>query len=240
VLLDDPMKLPKSSAGTVRYHRDAATEARDSITLWSASRQLVPGNVQRTSWDYKSASVAQASETSIVDQGEAGNDLAQLLRDAVIDVPQAGDSWSDYERVSKARMLAHELRSANVDAVSGVRDLAVGRWFELTGHPEVDTHAPRDPQRSSRRGCHLLLVKRHVLRVVPNHGRHIVHQFLARAIAIFFHATQHLQTVATSNPIHQKLDELVYVVGAERRCLLQQRREFRRPERITWMRMVVV
>lgn len=51
VLLDDPMKLPKSSAGTVRYHRDAATEARDSITLWSASRQLVPGNVQRASWD---------------------------------------------------------------------------------------------------------------------------------------------------------------------------------------------
>jgi type VI secretion system secreted protein VgrG len=74
------MKLPKSSAGTVRYHRDAATEARDSITLWSASRQLVPGNVQRASWDYKSATVAQASETSIVDQGEAGNDLAQVRR----------------------------------------------------------------------------------------------------------------------------------------------------------------
>ncbi|NPT54568.1 type VI secretion system Vgr family protein [Paraburkholderia elongata] len=146
VLLDDPMKLPKSSAGTVRYHRDAATEARDSITLWSASRQLVPGNVQRASWDYKSATVAQASETSIVDQGEAGNDLAQLLRDAVIDVPHAGDSWSDYERVSKARMLAHELRSANVDAVSGVRDLAVGRWFELTGHPEVDTHPQEERQ----------------------------------------------------------------------------------------------
>jgi len=130
VLLDDLMKLPQSSAGTVRYHRDAATEARDSITLWSASRQLVPGNVQRASWDYKSASVAQASETSIVDQGEAGNDLAQLLRDAVIDVPHAGDSWSYYERVSKARMLAHELRSTSVDGVSGVRDLAVGRWFE--------------------------------------------------------------------------------------------------------------
>nr|WP_235993683.1 type VI secretion system Vgr family protein [Paraburkholderia solitsugae] len=146
VLLDDPMKLPKSSAGTVRYHRDAATEARDSITLWSASRQLVPGNVQRASWDYKSATVAQASETSIVDQGEAGNDLAQLLRDAVIDVPHAGDSWSDYERVSKARMLAHELRSANVDGVSGVRDLAVGRWFELTGHPEVDTHPQEERQ----------------------------------------------------------------------------------------------
>ncbi|MDE0839999.1 MAG: hypothetical protein OSB41_13230 [Kiritimatiellae bacterium] len=78
------------------------TDARDSITPWSASRQLAPGNVQRASWDYKSATVAQASETSSVDQGETGNDLAQVLRDAVIDVPHAGDSWSDYERVSTA------------------------------------------------------------------------------------------------------------------------------------------
>jgi type VI secretion system secreted protein VgrG len=140
VFLDDPMKLPKSAAGTIRYHRDAATEERDSVTLWSASRQLVPGNIQRASWDYKSATLAQSNETNIVDQGEAGNDLGQLLRDSAIDVPHAGDSWADYERVSKTRMLAHELRAANVDAVSGVRDLAVGRWFELTGHPEVDTH----------------------------------------------------------------------------------------------------
>ncbi|MFM0414372.1 type VI secretion system Vgr family protein [Paraburkholderia aromaticivorans] len=146
VLLDDPMKLQKSSAGTVRYHRDAATEERDSITLWSASRQLVPGAIQRASWDYKSAAVTQATETSIVDQGEAGNDLGQLLRDSVIDVPHAGDSWADYERVSKARMLAHELQAANIDAVSGVRDLAVGRWFELTGHPKIDTRPQEQRQ----------------------------------------------------------------------------------------------
>ncbi len=37
-------------------------------------------------------------------------------------------------------MLAHELRSANVDAVSGVRDLAVGSWFELAEYPEAHTH----------------------------------------------------------------------------------------------------
>ncbi|WP_241974492.1 contractile injection system protein, VgrG/Pvc8 family [Paraburkholderia sp. BL17N1] len=57
-------------------------------------------------------------------------------------MPHAGDSWSDYERVSKARMLAHEVRSANADGVSGVRDLAVGRRFQLSGHPEVDMHPP--------------------------------------------------------------------------------------------------
>lgn len=143
---DDPMKLPQSGAGTIRYHRDAATEERDAVTLWSASQQLVSGSVQRASADYKSGKMAQASQTNIVDQGPAGNDLAQLLSDNVIDVPHAGDSWADYDRLTKARMLSHELRAASVDAASGVRDLAVGRWFELTGHPEVDTHPQEQRQ----------------------------------------------------------------------------------------------
>ncbi|SED44475.1 type VI secretion system secreted protein VgrG [Burkholderia sp. WP9] len=146
VLFDDSMKLPESAAGTIRYHRDAATEERDSVTLWSASQQLVPGNVQRASWDYKTGTMAQASESNIVDQGPTGNDLSQLLSDSVIDVPHAGDSWSDYDRLGKARMLAHELRAVSVYAASGVRDLAVGRWFELTGHPEVDAHPESERQ----------------------------------------------------------------------------------------------
>lgn len=139
VFFDDQMKLPESTTGTIRYHRNAATEQRDSVTLWSASQQLVSGSVQRASADYKSGKMAQSSQNSIVDQGKAGNDLAQLLSDSVIDVPHAGDSWADYDRLTKARMLSHELRAASVDGASGVRDLAVGRWFELTGHPDVDT-----------------------------------------------------------------------------------------------------
>jgi len=146
VFFDDPMKLPQAAAGTIRYHRDAATEERDSVTLWSAWQQLVSGSVNRASADYKSGKMAKASQTSIVDQGQTGNDLAQLLSDNVIDVPHAGDSWADYDRLTKARMLSHELRAASVDGASGVRDLAVGRWFELTGHPEVDTHPQEQRQ----------------------------------------------------------------------------------------------
>ncbi|MCP1571725.1 type VI secretion system secreted protein VgrG [Herbaspirillum rubrisubalbicans] len=137
VFCDDPMKLPQASAGTVRYHREAATEERDGITLWSTSQQIVSGSVQRASADYKSGKMAQSSQISILDQGEAGNDLAQLLADNVIDVPHAGDSNDDYQRLTTARMLSHELQAASVEGAGGVRDLAVGRWFELTGHPEI-------------------------------------------------------------------------------------------------------
>ncbi|WP_269434508.1 MULTISPECIES: contractile injection system protein, VgrG/Pvc8 family, partial [unclassified Burkholderia] len=72
------------------------------------------------------------------DQGESGNDLAKLLTDVAIDIPHAGDSWSDHERLTRARMLAHEFEAERYDGVSSVRDLAVGAWITLTGAPEWD------------------------------------------------------------------------------------------------------
>jgi hypothetical protein len=57
----------------------------------------VSGGVQRGRWDYKSAEVAQSSETSIVNHGQASNDLAQLLSESVIDVSHAGNLWTDYD-----------------------------------------------------------------------------------------------------------------------------------------------
>jgi type VI secretion system secreted protein VgrG len=138
VFFDDPMKLPQAATGDLRFHRDAATEERDSITLWSTTRSLIPGSVKRATPDYKSSTVTQTQQPTVVDQGDAGNDLAQLLSDSVIDAPHAGDSWSDYDRLGKDRMLAHELKAESVDGASGVRDMAVGYWFSLTGHPEVD------------------------------------------------------------------------------------------------------
>ncbi|MGF6240619.1 type VI secretion system secreted protein VgrG [Paraburkholderia sp. GAS38] len=138
VFFDDPMKLPQSTAGTVRYHRDAATEERDTVQQWAESQTLIAGAVRRASWDYKVATMSQTDQVTIVDQGNAGNDLAHLLADSAIDTPHAGDSWSDYDRIAKDRMLAHELRAQCVHAAGTVRDLAVGHWFSLTGHPAVD------------------------------------------------------------------------------------------------------
>ena len=138
VLFDDPMTLPQSAAGTVRYHRDAATETRDSITHWSARQQIVAGGVERSSWDYKTGRVDRKVVSGNIDQGDGGNDLGRLLVDGAIDTPHAANSLADYDRISMARMLAHEARAHKIDGVSGVRDLAVGRWFALTEHPQVD------------------------------------------------------------------------------------------------------
>lgn len=139
VFCDDPMKLPQTSAGTVRLHpRDAGTEQRDTVTLFAVRQSLIPGKTSRPSWDYKKARMDESAASANVDQGDAGNDLAKLLTDVAIDVPHLGDSWDDHDRITRDRMLAHQFHAERYDGVSGVRDLAVGSWFTLSGDPELD------------------------------------------------------------------------------------------------------
>ncbi|WP_183161096.1 type VI secretion system Vgr family protein, partial [Burkholderia pseudomallei] len=139
VCCDDPMSLPQAPAGTVRLHpRDGGAAQRDTVTLFALRRQLAPGKAGRPSWDYKKARIDESSVASGLDQGEAGNDLAKLLTDIAIDIAHAGDSWRDHERLTRARMLAHEFEAERHDGVSSVRDLAVGTWITLTGDPQWD------------------------------------------------------------------------------------------------------
>ncbi|WP_434113390.1 contractile injection system protein, VgrG/Pvc8 family [Paraburkholderia caffeinilytica] len=51
---------------------------------------------------------------------------------------RAGDSWADYQRLSRARIVAHEMNAARIDGAGSVRDLAVGHWFGLSDYPELD------------------------------------------------------------------------------------------------------
>ena len=79
VLFDDPNRLARNTAGTVRFHRDAATEERDAIDGWGAARSLQPGSASLYRWDYKQPSGSMfmaARATSRVDQGEQANELA--------------------------------------------------------------------------------------------------------------------------------------------------------------------
>ncbi|WGS53049.1 type VI secretion system tip protein VgrG [Paraburkholderia sp. D15] len=138
VLFDNATKLAQASVGTVPYHADAAVGARDSITLLSTGRQVVAGSIRRVSWDLKPSRVDQVQAPTRVDQGSAGNDLAGLLSDARIDSPHMADSWADYDRIGMARLMSHGARSVRVDGASGVRDLTVGCWITVSGHPELD------------------------------------------------------------------------------------------------------
>jgi len=84
VLFNNADSLRQNVAGTIRYHRDNATEERDTITSWSAVRSLQPGMVTRHSWDYmnpQGRDFMMMEATSSVDQGINGNELAATLDD---------------------------------------------------------------------------------------------------------------------------------------------------------------
>jgi type VI secretion system secreted protein VgrG len=147
VLFNDANSLPQNAAGAVRYHRDHATEKRDTVTSWSAARRLQPGSTTRHSWDYKNPAGGHfmtANARSMADQGSNGNQLAATLDDYLIEMPHAGNDVEDHWRLGQVRMNRHEYESKCFHGEGSVRDFCAGEYFTLTGHPEIDGHPPAE------------------------------------------------------------------------------------------------
>ncbi|GJI99012.1 hypothetical protein RugamoR57_57300 [Duganella caerulea] len=138
VLFDDASTLAENAAGSVRYHRSGGTEARDCITGWSAVQTLKPGVVTRQSWDYKQARMMNSDIASAIDQGSSGQQFAASLDDYMVDAPHAGDDDDDYYALGKLRMQRHEYQAQCFYGEGDVRDLCVGQWNSVTGHPDID------------------------------------------------------------------------------------------------------
>jgi type VI secretion system secreted protein VgrG len=144
VLFDDSARLKQNAAGTIRYHRDHATEQRDAITAWSAVRTLQAGSITRFSWDYKRPKGTDFMFTSsegIADQGKFGNRFAASLNDYAIAPPHVGDNSDDHRQLGMLRVARHDYDSKCFHGQGGVRDMRVGEWFALEDHPEIDQHA---------------------------------------------------------------------------------------------------
>lgn len=140
VLFDATQSLTQNAAGTVRFHRDAATEERDGIINWCAVRSLRAGSITRQSWDYRSGRMMAAVAPTVLEQGPTGNAFAFSLEDHQIESPHVGDSAEDFQRLGELRIKRHEYEAKCFYGESGVRDLCVGEWFRFVGHPEIDSH----------------------------------------------------------------------------------------------------
>ncbi|WP_426343960.1 type VI secretion system Vgr family protein [Pseudoduganella sp. R-32] len=143
VLFNHPDSLLPNAAGVVRYHRDAATEERDTINSWCAVRTLQPASVTRFSWNYKNPRTSDlmlATARSGADQGESGNEMAASLDDYQVLSPHAGDDYDDLCRLGELAMSRHDLDSKCFHGEGSVRDMCAGEYFALEGHPEIDGH----------------------------------------------------------------------------------------------------
>ena len=146
-IFDDSVQLARNAAGSVRFHRDAATEERDAITGWSGERMLVPGSASLHSWDYRQPAAAtfmNASSLSHANQGSVGNRLAAGIDDYQVAAPHLGDNARDLRMLADAQMMRHEYLSKCFHGEGSVRDLAVGEWFSFEGHSEIDTHPAKE------------------------------------------------------------------------------------------------
>jgi type VI secretion system secreted protein VgrG len=146
VLFDDAMALKRNAGGVVRFHRDDATEARDVITAWHAVRTLTPGKIGRQSWDYASSGPTITQESGMNDQGDLGNRFAASLDDYLVDAPHVGDNDADYRSLGVARIQRHEYEAKSFKGEGSERNMCVGQWNTIVGHPELDDHpeAERD------------------------------------------------------------------------------------------------
>jgi len=140
VLFDTPYRLSSNASGTVRFHRDAGTEARDGVFNWSAARSLSVGSATRQSWDYRQSRMMYVSRPTNMQQGDAGNRFAASLDDYQVDAPHLGHDSDDYRRLGELRIQRHEYEAKCFRGESGVRDFSVGEWFRLDGHPDIDKH----------------------------------------------------------------------------------------------------
>lgn len=143
VVFEDAYHLRKNSSGRVRFHRDDATEERDTITAWGAERTLAPGAIGLYSWDYKNPggtafNSTQASSTS--NQGEQGNQLASALEVYLMETPHVGANAADLTDLGNMQMARHAYNAKSFHGEGSVRDLACGEWIAVQGHPELDTH----------------------------------------------------------------------------------------------------
>ena len=139
-LFDDAWSLKKNVAGTIRFHRDDATETRDTITAWHAVRTLTSGVVTRRSWDPAQARMVMSHETGLNNQGPFGNRLAAGLDDYLIDAPHAGNDGADYLNLGRARIQRHEYEAKYFHGEGSDRNMCVGQWNGIAGHPELDSH----------------------------------------------------------------------------------------------------
>ncbi|MEO4028730.1 type VI secretion system Vgr family protein [Chromobacterium vaccinii] len=135
VVFDDAFSLPAASVPSVRFHRADATEEQDGLTDWQAARQIVAGGVALASFDYQPTSTSHSSDTSQVDQGQAGQALQSSLTQ--YDAPglyYASDA-DELSRYAQLRQQAHDLQAKTFTGSGAVRGLQAGAWFQLDDHP---------------------------------------------------------------------------------------------------------
>ncbi len=131
VIFDRASELPLGAQPEIRFHRNNATEASDTLQDWQETRRVLPNAVSLAGWDYKTLLATGAEASSSLDNGE-------LPRLEIHDASQAYRFTDSAAAQLHTDLLlaAHEAGYRRFTGRGSVRQLAAGSVFTLSQHED--------------------------------------------------------------------------------------------------------
>lgn len=130
-IFDRDSELPTLAQPVLRFHRNNATEASDTIQTWQETRTALPNAVTVAGWDYKTLIATGAETSSALDNGEVPRmEIHDAARPYRFTDGDAARCHADQ------RLAAWESAYRRFAGDSTVRQAAAGQVFTLAQHEE--------------------------------------------------------------------------------------------------------
>nr|WP_269504304.1 type VI secretion system Vgr family protein [Burkholderia sp. IMCC1007] len=143
VVTDDLYAFEPLAPETVPFYHAGANSETNALVQWTATRMLQSASIATSTFDYKSPRERKVTDIpTMPDQGELP------LQTEVYEYTGAY-SYQKQDRgdaLSKIRMEEFESRAKRFHGVGSLRNVDVGRWFELFDHPDHDADARENRQ----------------------------------------------------------------------------------------------
>nr|WP_174505251.1 type VI secretion system Vgr family protein [Acinetobacter sp. Marseille-Q1620] len=158
-LIDDNSQFNRLPRGSLSYHRSDATEKFDTITSFRSVRRLQPTSVHIQRWhaeileqeDGAGSVLSSHKHSSQLDNSAFNVEQSWLMSPAWISDLNGEDGTTkatlrQVDRLNSNLKKYYDMQSKYCTAISSVRDVAPGYWFEFNEHPEIDTHSESDKE----------------------------------------------------------------------------------------------
>jgi len=141
ILSDDSAAAdPIDGVPTIAYQREAGAMEDDAIGDWSPVRRTIPASIALSSFDFKSPRPQSITVPTIHRQGAE----PQL---EVYEYTGAYGFTADDDGNAQARRRMEEIEAGGkrFEAAGNDRTVQPGRWFQLTGHFDIDPDGGNSP-----------------------------------------------------------------------------------------------
>ncbi|MGK8202840.1 type VI secretion system Vgr family protein [Burkholderia cenocepacia] len=143
VVTDDLYAFQPLAPETVQFYHAGANSETDALVQWTATRVLQSSSITTSTFDYKSPRERKVTDIpTMPNQGElpSQTEVYEYTGTYSYQKQERGDA------LSKIRMEEFESRAKRFHGVGALRNVDVGRWFELYNHPDHDTDGHENRQ----------------------------------------------------------------------------------------------